>query len=388
MAELIQFRRGSQTYMAGEGSQIVLQVGEPFLEYPDTGIGTPGSKLKVGDGTSKYCDLPYISSYSSGGSYASDQKLVKARYLIENSGWSYDDSLGYYVYNLSLTTPLNTTYAPNISLASANDDTVPNESQLSNYSKVVFTKLTSTTNLTLYSVTEVTGSFYAYVEGIESITFTEEQFITLLESGTFDKFYVGSKVVLNNPIWKDTNNTTWIIADVNHDYTQPNSYDLILENCLVRGVLDPDDENPSWRNSEIRTRLNDEYYNGFSNEIKSHMQYIRYIYEGEEYTDDHITIPSATELGATDMGEICLVEGNPYPIFTVSPYRNANNSRVKYYGDGTEITHGVQSWWTRSKQHLTTSVIDNNWFHVTINGSILAYGSWQNDFVVPVIRLH
>ncbi len=45
MANVFQVRRGSQSYMAGEGSQIVLQEGEIFLEYPDTGIDTDGSKL-------------------------------------------------------------------------------------------------------------------------------------------------------------------------------------------------------------------------------------------------------------------------------------------------------------------------------------------------------
>jgi hypothetical protein len=48
--------------MNGEGSQLVLLEGEPFLEYPDAGINTPGSRLKVGDGRTKYCDLPYLES--------------------------------------------------------------------------------------------------------------------------------------------------------------------------------------------------------------------------------------------------------------------------------------------------------------------------------------
>ncbi len=65
MPTIIQFRRGSHTYMSGEGSQLVLLEGEPFLEYPDAGIGIEGSKLKIGDGVSKYCDLPYLVDTSS-----------------------------------------------------------------------------------------------------------------------------------------------------------------------------------------------------------------------------------------------------------------------------------------------------------------------------------
>lgn len=67
MSTIVQFRRGSHTYMSGEGSQLVLEEGEAFLEYPDAGINTPGSKIKIGDGVSKYCDLPYFSSDTDSG---------------------------------------------------------------------------------------------------------------------------------------------------------------------------------------------------------------------------------------------------------------------------------------------------------------------------------
>ena len=50
-------RRGSVTGMAS--STIVLAAGELFLEYPQTGVGTGASKIKIGDGVTQYKDLPY-----------------------------------------------------------------------------------------------------------------------------------------------------------------------------------------------------------------------------------------------------------------------------------------------------------------------------------------
>ena len=37
----------------------VLAVGELAIEYPDSGVGTGLCKFKIGDGKTKYADLPY-----------------------------------------------------------------------------------------------------------------------------------------------------------------------------------------------------------------------------------------------------------------------------------------------------------------------------------------
>ena len=54
-----QFRphRGSKSGM--ELSTLLLAAGELFVEYPDTGVGTGPSKIKIGDGVTQYKDLPY-----------------------------------------------------------------------------------------------------------------------------------------------------------------------------------------------------------------------------------------------------------------------------------------------------------------------------------------
>lgn len=168
MATVIQFRRGSHSYMAGEGSQIVLQEGEPFLEYPDTGIGTPGSKLKIGDGVNKYCNLPYLSTGDSSGS-DTNQQITKIRYTLINSQWSESpDSNGYYTYNLRLSTALDSIYQPNVYIAGATDNTFPNDVEEIQYKLLKHILLVNKDNLKLYATDKPTVSFYVFIEGLEA----------------------------------------------------------------------------------------------------------------------------------------------------------------------------------------------------------------------------
>ena len=53
-------RRGPITAMkSGTKKNIILEAGEIFVEYPDTGVGKGKSKLKIGDGITRYEHLPY-----------------------------------------------------------------------------------------------------------------------------------------------------------------------------------------------------------------------------------------------------------------------------------------------------------------------------------------
>lgn len=54
----IKLHRGSTSSM--QSKNIVLEEGELFMEYPDTGISSKGKyKFKVGDGISSYNDIDY-----------------------------------------------------------------------------------------------------------------------------------------------------------------------------------------------------------------------------------------------------------------------------------------------------------------------------------------
>lgn len=388
MATVIQFRRGSRTYMAGEGSQVILQEGEPFLEYPDTGIDTPGSKMKIGDGISRYCDLPYFENNSSSGGSSKTSDIIKKKYLISNSSWSSSpDSDGYYEYTLNLKPQLDMSFAPNIYIANADDNKFPAETEEQQYNYIKYASLITSNRLILYADQKPSLSFYIYVEGILENILSEAEFLELLNNNIYNSSYIGSKVVIKNDHWKNSNNNIWVIADVSHDPSQPNSYDLILENCLISGYMSESD-NPSWRTSDIRNRLNHEYYNAFSSDIKSHMLRMNYQYDGTTYNDDYIIIPSAIEVGATDLGDYAVEEGSMYPIFTSSSLRTPNDSRIKVYGDGSDLFDGAQGWWLRTKKHDSSSVQDTDWFHVGADGAVAFYSSSNRDFVIPVMRLH
>ena len=57
MASYLRPRRGKRA--TAESQAIVLKRGEVFFECPDTGVGTGIGKIKVGDGSTTYANLPY-----------------------------------------------------------------------------------------------------------------------------------------------------------------------------------------------------------------------------------------------------------------------------------------------------------------------------------------
>lgn len=63
MALVFRPRRGMKSTMAGDKASLVLESGELFLEYPDTGVGTGASRFKIGDGTTEYSNLPYATPF-------------------------------------------------------------------------------------------------------------------------------------------------------------------------------------------------------------------------------------------------------------------------------------------------------------------------------------
>ena len=67
MASYLRPRRGKKSTATSQA--IVLKRGEVFFEVPDTGVGTGAGKIKMGDGTTTYANLPYFSDASVGGNF-------------------------------------------------------------------------------------------------------------------------------------------------------------------------------------------------------------------------------------------------------------------------------------------------------------------------------
>jgi hypothetical protein len=63
MASYLRPRRGKKS--TAESQNIILKRGEVFFESPETGVGTGAGKIKIGDGTTIYSNLPYFLESSS-----------------------------------------------------------------------------------------------------------------------------------------------------------------------------------------------------------------------------------------------------------------------------------------------------------------------------------
>lgn len=167
---------------------------------------------------------------------------------------------------------------------------------------------------------------------------TEENFIKFLQAGIYTEDVIGYYVTLSNSV--DLNGGKWIIADVNHDSSQPNTYDLISVDLTSSTYAFGSSQ--IYRDSTVRTWLNNTFYPGFSDAFKARMVNITYASNGNTYSDDKVTIPSFTEVNGnvpSDYSSYVVVEGTKYPIFDAG-----DSSRVKY----TFGTTSAYYWWTRS----------------------------------------
>ena len=200
---------------------------------------------------------------------------------------------------------------------------------------------------------------------------TEAAFIQLLEHGVYDSKYIGYKVQLGNSV--DYNNGLWVIADVNHDSEntgQTNCYDLISVDCFH--YTSYSDVSQDWRSSTVRTWLNNTFYPGFSNDIKSHITNIKYNSKSSWYTDDKIILLSYNEINGATSSYYPDNEGVAYPIFT------DNNSRIKYQS-GT-----AYNWWTRSRHTYR----DTNVWNVITSGSVSYEIFTSSCRLAPLMRVH
>ena len=216
------------------------------------------------------------------------------------------------------------------------------------------------------------GSIDDYFDPVTHIA-TEENFIKFLQTGTYTEDVIGYYVTLSNSV--ELNGSKWIIADVNHDSSQPNTYDLIsvdlTSNTYTFG------SSQIYRDSTVRSWLNNNFYLGFSDAFKARMVNITYASNGSTYSDDKVTIPSFTEVNGnvpSDYSSYTVVEGTKYPIFNAG-----SSSRIKY----TFGTASTYYWWTRSRN---TGNSTNVW-DVNTDGSMYNYYYHGSRRLAPLLRV-
>ena len=153
-----------------------------------------------------------------------------------------------------------------------------------------------------------------YSDGYLTIrVLTEEQFLYYAENVGFTKDFIGKEVVISN----NGRQELFEIADIDHDRSI-GSLDLISKGVVMDGEKIPFGSSDSYKDSNLRSYLNNDYYNGFSDAIKSHMRSMVCAnpYDLNHPFADMVKALSATELGLDDGNDYS--DGNKYSLFDVN----------------------------------------------------------------------
>ena len=157
----------------------------------------------------------------------------------------------------------------------------------------------------------------------------------------------------------------WRIIGINHDGTN-NTIDLISDISAIEPMVF-DNESNIYEDSSIRKYLNNDFYNGFDNNVKNMMKEMEVI-SNNKILKDKVKLLSMTELGLEDYDKnICKNEGNPYPV-------SIHMIKIK---DNEYITH-----MTRSRGPGSLGV-----WQIYYDGGIYIGGCKFGRDAAPVIRL-
>lgn len=187
----------------------------------------------------------------------------------------------------------------------------------------------------------------------------------LCSSPSIIKAYIGNSYVVQI----DYNSYNFTLADYNHD--KDNTFSFILTpGSNVYARIKMDSGTSSWASTDMRTYLNNDFYNVIESDVKNNIVTVDKInttrYGGVSPTQDKVWLLSYTEVGM-ELADID-AEGTPYPIFT------DNQSRI-YYHDTSDAA--ATTWWLRSVSDWTT------FRHISNLGSLGEDSSSTELGVVP-----
>ena len=195
-------------------------------------------------------------------------------------------------------------------------------------------------------------------------TYTEADMLKILNNGWYYRIFVGSEVQLNN---STATTNIYQIIDMNHDNTN-NTVDLMRKYTVKDNVTFG--QNQYYNNaSSPRVWLNGDYYNGFSTDIKNHMQTMAVAWNNTTL-NDKVKLPSVTELAATivkvEFSPI-ITEGNDYPLF--------KHVKNKGYWLRTFMNSAYSS-----NYNISTCICSSE-------GSVVYVYYYNNTSIVPIFRL-
>lgn len=163
--------------------------------------------------------------------------------------------------------------------------------------------------------------------------------IKALKSGKITKDYIGRIVHITN---SNSPCQEWKIADVNHDGTT-GTVDLFPVCFLNEDRIKFDSSSQNYGSSDLRSWLNCEFYDGFTDEVKEAMVKQTFMSNGE-ILKDKVKCPSLVELG---LGLRCdgrsIDEGSMYPIFGDAIIRPNKAAIYKAKDDGETYSYHTRS---------------------------------------------
>lgn len=177
---------------------------------------------------------------------------------------------------------------------------------------------------------------------------TEENFIKFLDCGVYDSKYIGYGVTLGNSYENDGG--LWKIIDVNHDSSntlQTDCYDLMS----TKVVLKISDGQINWNSSTTRSKLNGDFYNGFSSTFRNRIMRLVYNYR-MNWQSDYLINLSYTEL--TGEESYYGREGRQYEAL------NTNSKRMMDDNYRTRTPYEPQTYYVYLYVVKSTGIVDQS----------------------------
>ena len=215
----------------------------------------------------------------------------------------------------------------------------------------------------------------AYSGGVDPTgdTFTEEEFLSILADGNQALMHVGALITLSNQYC-----STYEVIGVNHD-NDADTIDIMAHTQVGNQIFS--DYSQVYSSSNVRTWINDTYFNAFSTNIKAATKTMEIITNYSTPLSDRVKLLSLTEIGtATDTDIYAPTgEGNLYTgVFTpgaASAYITNRWRAAGSYGDASY-------YWLRSR---STGSIDYVWY--VHSSGLCSYSSYTYTYgVLPVLR--
>ena len=215
----------------------------------------------------------------------------------------------------------------------------------------------------------------SYSSGVDPTkdSFTEEEFLSIIADGNQALMHAGALITLSNQYCD-----TYEVIGVNHDGTV-NTVDIMAHTQV--GDQQFSAYSQEYSSFNIRTWINDIYFNAFSSNIRNAaktMNVVTNTDSGNTTTNDKVKLLSMTEIGATHT-YAPTEEGSLYTgVFTPNLWNTATPDRWRAAG-----TYGnANYYWLRSR-------------HTSYTGAVWYVGSGGNCYVgnfagtrgvLPVLR--